>query len=74
MEIQRERGTKIIPNHSLDNVRNPSEACLPPSRPILTSYVLEYRGALRMIRVSVFLNNLMPQGGRAWLYSPELAT
>jgi hypothetical protein len=60
MEIQRERGTRIIPNHALDNVRNPSEAYLPPSRFSLTSYALEYRGALRMIRVSVFSNDLMP--------------
>jgi hypothetical protein len=74
MEIQRERGIKIIPNHALDNVENPSEACLPPSRPSLTSYALEYKGALRMIRVSIFSNDFMPQGGRAWLYSPELAT
>jgi hypothetical protein len=65
MEIQRERGIKIIPNHALNNVRNPNEDCLPPSRPSLTSYALEYRGALRMIRVSVFSNDLMPQGGRA---------
>jgi hypothetical protein len=54
MEIQRERGTKIIPNHALDNVGNPSEAYLPPSRPRLPSYTLEYREALRMIRVSFF--------------------
>ena len=44
-------------------IRNPSEACLPPSRPSLTSYALEYGGALRMIRVSVFSNDLLPQGG-----------
>jgi hypothetical protein len=62
MEIQRERGTKIIPNHALDNVGNPSEACLPPYRPSLTSYALEYKGALRMIRVSIFSNDLIPQG------------
>jgi hypothetical protein len=74
MKIQRERGTKIIPNQALDNVGNPSETCLPPSRPSLTSYALEYRGALRTIRVSVFSNDFMPQGSRAWLYSPELAT
>ena len=42
MEIQkRERGTKIIPNHALDKIRNPSEACLSPSRPSLTRYALE---------------------------------
>jgi hypothetical protein len=62
MEIQRERGTRIIPNHALDNVGNPSKACLPPSRPSLTSYTLEYRGALKMIRISIFSNDLMPQG------------
>jgi hypothetical protein len=62
MEIQRERGTRIISNHTLDNVENPSEACLPPFRPSLTSYALKYREALRMIRISVFLNDLMPQG------------
>jgi hypothetical protein len=65
MEIQQEKGTKIIPNHALDHIGNPSEAYLPPSRPSLTSYALEYRGALRMIRVSVFSNDLMSQGGRA---------
>ena len=55
MEIQkRERGTKIIPNHALDTIGNSSEAYLPPSRPSLISYALEYGGALRMIRVSVF--------------------
>jgi hypothetical protein len=53
-------GTRIIPNHALDNVRNPSEACLPPFKPSLTSYALEYRAALRMIRVSVFSNDFMP--------------
>jgi hypothetical protein len=74
MGIQQEKGIKIIPNHVLDNIENPSEACLPPSRPSLTSYALEYRGALRMIRVSVFSNDLISQGGRAWLYSLELAT
>jgi hypothetical protein len=73
IEIQRERGTRIIQNHALDNVVNPSEACLPPSRPSLTSYALEYDGALRKIKISVFSNDLMPQGGRAWLYSPKLA-
>ena len=54
----KERGsTKIIPNHALDMIGNPSKACLPPSRPSLTSYALEYTGALRMIRVSVFSND-----------------
>ena len=54
MEIQKRGGTKIIPNHTPNKIRNPSEACLPPSRPSLTSYALEYGGALRMIRVSIF--------------------
>ena len=61
------RGTKIIPNHALETIGNPSETCLPPSRPRLTNYALEYGGALRMIRVSVFSNDLMPQEvGRGW--------
>jgi hypothetical protein len=63
MEIQKREGAKIIPNHALNTIKNPNEACLPPSRPSLTSYALEYGGALRMIRVSVFSNNLMPQVG-----------
>ena len=63
MEIQTREGYKIIPNHALDMIGNPSEACLPPSRSSLTSYALEYDGDLRMIRVSVFLNDLMPSGG-----------
>ena len=58
MEIQKRGGSKIIPNHALDMIRNPSEACLPPSRPSLISYALEYGGALRMIRVSIFSNDL----------------
>ena len=58
MEVQKRGGIKIIPNHVLDTIGNPSEACLPPSRPSLTSYALEYGGALRMIRVSVFSNDL----------------
>ena len=58
MEIQKRGGTKIIPNHALDTIGNPSEARLPPSRPSLTSYALEYARALRMIRVSVFSNDL----------------
>ena len=60
MRDTKERGAKIIPNHALDMISNPSETCLPPSRPSLTSYALEYDGALRMIRVSVFSNDLMP--------------
>ena len=59
MEIQKRGGTKIIPNHALNTIGNPSEACLPPSRPSLTSYALEYNGALRIIRVFIFLNDLM---------------
>ena len=53
MEIQKRGGTKVIPNHALDKIRNPNEAYLLPSRPSLTSYALEYGGALWMIRVSV---------------------
>ena len=41
MEIQKRGATKIIPNHALDTMRNPSEAYLPHSRPSLTSYALE---------------------------------
>jgi hypothetical protein len=52
----------IIPNHALDKIRNPSEACLPPSRPRLTSYTLEYGGALGMIRVSILSNDLCLKG------------
>jgi hypothetical protein len=48
MEIQKRGGTKIIPNHALEKIRNPSKAYLPPSRPSLTSYALEYGGDLRM--------------------------
>ena len=49
---------------------------LPPSRSSLASYVLEYGGALRMIRVSIFSNDLMPRvmpGGEAGagLYKTE---
>jgi hypothetical protein len=74
MEIQKRGGTKIIPNHALDKIENPSEACLPPFRPSLTSYALEYGGALRMIRVSIFSNDLMPQGAEPGIYSPEHLT
>ena len=59
MEKQKRGGTKIIPNHALNTIGNLSEACLPPSRLSLTSYALEYGGALRMIRVSIFSNDLM---------------
>jgi hypothetical protein len=45
---------------------NQAKICLPPSRPSLTSYALETRGALRMIRVSIFSKWLIPQGGRLW--------
>ena len=62
MEVQKRGGTKIIPNHALDKIGNPSKACLPPSRPSLTSYALEYDGALRMIRISVFSNDLCLRG------------
>ena len=68
MDIQKRGGTKIIPNHALDTIRNPREACLPPFRPILTSYALEYDGVLRMIRVSIFSNGLMPSGGQGLIY------
>ena len=54
MEIQKRGGTKIVPNHALDTIGIPSEACLPPSRPSLTSYALKYGGVLWMIRVSAF--------------------
>ena len=72
MEIQKKEGTKIIPNHALDKIRNPSEACLPPSRPSLTSYAIKYGGALRMIRVSVFSNDLCLRGVEgAGIYRPK---
>ena len=77
MKVQKRGGTKIIPNHALDKIRNPSEACLPPSRPTLTSYAIKYGGALRIIRVSVFSNDLMTsdvclgEEAGAGLYSPE---
>ena len=64
MEIQKRGGTKVIPNHALDMIENSSKACLSPSRPSLTSYALEYARALRMIRVFVFSNDLMPSGGQ----------
>ena len=60
-----------MPNHALDMNGNPSEACLPPSRPRLTSYALEYGGALKMIRDSVFSNDLCLQGADADIYRPE---
>ena len=72
MEVQKRGGTKIISNHALDTIENPSEACLPPRRPSLTSYNLEYGGDLRMIRVSIFLNDLMngvmPKGWQGLVY------
>ena len=68
MEIQKQGGTKIIPNHALDKIGNPSEACLPPSRPSLTTYALEYGGALRTIRVCVFSNDLMSSGWQGLIY------
>ena len=75
MEIQKRGGTKIISNHALDKIGNPSEACMPPSKPSLTSYALEYGGALRMIRVSVSSNDLMiSRGTGADIYRPERPT
>ena len=75
MEIQKRGVTKIIPNHALDTIGNPSEAWFSPSRPKLTSYALKYGGALRMIRVSIFSNDLMPQGvAVAGIYRPERQT
>ena len=74
MEKQKRECTKIILNHALDKIRNPSKACLPPSRPSLTSYALEFAGALRMIRVSVFSNDLFLQGVGADIYRPEPPT
>ena len=73
MGIQKRGGTKIIPNHTLDTIRNPSETCLPSSRPSLTSYVLEYGEALRMIRVFVFSIDLNASRGvaGAGIYRPE---
>ena len=62
MKIQKRWGANIIPNHALDKIRNPSEACLSPSRLSLTSYALEYGGTLRMIRVSVLSNDLCLRG------------
>ena len=64
----------LLPNFGVN--WNSSEGCLPPSRPSLTSYALEYDGALRMIRVSIFSNDLMTgdaSGGvaRAVIYRPE---
>ena len=49
--------------HSWQDIE--SKQSLPSSRPSLASYALEYGGALRMIRVSVFLTewNVMPEGG-----------
>jgi hypothetical protein len=63
MEIQKRGGTKIIQNHAFDTIGNPSETCLPPSRPSLTSYALEYGGALRMIR---FLSSQMTYTSGGW--------
>ena len=78
MEIQKRGGTKIIPNHALDTIGNPSEACILPSRPSLTSYALEYGGALTMIRVSIFSNdlcNICLRGvAGAGLYRPKRPT
>ena len=71
MEIQK-RGYKDYTNHALDTIRNPSEACLPPSRLSLTSYALEYGGALRMISISVPSNDLSTWGvAGAGIYRSE---
>ena len=53
MEVQKRGGTKIIPNHPLDMIANPSEACLLLSRPSLTSYALGYSGARRWWRTDI---------------------
>jgi hypothetical protein len=49
--------------------------CLPPSRPSLTSYALETRGAMRILEFlaldDLISNDLMPQGVGVSLYSPE---
>jgi hypothetical protein len=42
MDIQTRGGTKIMSNHGLDKIRNPSEACLPLSRSNLARYALEW--------------------------------
>ena len=69
MEVQKRGSIKIIPNHTLDK-REYKDYTKPPSRASLTSYALEYGGALRMIRVSIFSNDLMtrdkPRDGRGW--------
>ena len=61
MEIQKREGVQKL-------YWNPREVWLPPSGPSLTSYALEYVGALRMIRISVFSNDLMPSGGQGLIY------
>ena len=72
MEIQKRGGTWIIPNHALDTIGNPSEAYLLPSRSTITSYALEYGGALRIIRVSIFSNDLCLRAvAGADIYRPE---
>ena len=68
MEKQKRGDIKIIPNYAPDKIGNLSEACLPPSTPSLTGHVLEYSGALRIIRVSVFSNDLMPLGWQGLVY------
>ena len=64
MEVQKREGYKDYTEPPLDTIGNPSKACLPPSRPSLTIYALEYGRALRMIRVSVFSNDLYNAKGR----------
>ena len=49
----------MISNHVFYKTGNPNEAYLSSSRPSLTSYALEYGGALRMIRVFVFSTDLI---------------
>jgi hypothetical protein len=67
MEIQWEKDIRIILNQALDDVGNPSEAYFRPSRPSLTSYALETRGALRILGFlaldDLISNDLIPQGG-----------
>lgn len=48
-----------------------SKWSLPPSRASLASYALQYDGALRTIKVSIFLtecNMFMPKGGVGLVY------
>ena len=74
MEKQKRGSTKIKLNHALDNIGNPIDACLPPSRPSLTNYALENGGYLTMIKVSVFSNDLCFQGAGADIHRPKRPT